>query len=132
MIVALTVLFAEVAAVLSCYAFDIFGLFGNARRQRRPKVLLLPVVMVGVIIAFGLHDPRPLICRLEQSRRSPFWLVLNAAGALIFVSPYLLLAAGIPISFFAPFSPICSLSAFCLRASASFSGCLTGSNSRER
>lgn len=123
MVVALTVVVADVAAVLSCYAFDIFGLFGGESGltcsslglterictglagNAVPRPLLLPVVVVSVVIALGLYDPRPLMARLEQSRRSPFWLALNAAGALIFISPYLLAAAGIPLPVFAPFSP---------------------------
>jgi exosortase E/protease (VPEID-CTERM system) len=123
MLIALTVVFANIAAVLSCYAFDIFGLFGNGNGLTCsslgltgrvctavgggavPRPLLLPLVVVSVIIALGLYDPRPLITRLEQSRRSPFWLVLNAAGVVIFISPYLFASAGTPLSLFASFSP---------------------------
>jgi hypothetical protein len=58
--------------------------------------------MIGVVVVLGLYDPRPLITRLEQSRRSKWWLIVSAAGTVIFVSPYLLAATSISPSSFAP------------------------------
>ncbi|MGO9982781.1 MAG: exosortase E/protease, VPEID-CTERM system [Rhodomicrobium sp.] len=61
-----------------------------------PRSLFLSLAIIAAILALGLYDPRPLFYRLEQCRRPAWWLALNAAGAVIFVSPYLLVAAGVP------------------------------------
>ena len=122
--VALAVLIANVATVLLCYWFDVLNVFGGEsdvsclslgltqrlcaaveRGAVIPQPLLLPAVIVTVFIAVGLYDPRPLVVRLEQSRRSPWWLAVNAAGAVICVSPYLMAAAGVPFLSFTPLAP---------------------------
>ena len=115
-VLALAVVLTEVTAVLTCFRFDALAVFGSGDGLSCvslgltvpvcnalggyvvPRPLLLPVIIVGVVMAFGLYDPRPLLSRLEQSRRSPWWLAANAAGALLVVSPYLLVAAGVPLS----------------------------------
>ncbi len=121
--VAFTVAIADAAAVLACFRFNVLGVFnggdglscGSLGLTQRAShalegnailgLLLLPGIIIPVIIALGLYDPRPLIARLEQSRRPHWWLAVNAAGAVIFVSPYLLAAAGVPSSSFAPLAP---------------------------
>ncbi len=122
-LVALIVVVANVAAVLSCYAFDILGVFGSqigascvsigvADRacalltgEHIPKSLVLMTVVMGMAVFLGRHNLRQLVFRLEQNRRSYWWLIASAAGSAIFLSPYLLDAAGISLS---PFSPLAS------------------------
>ena len=136
--VALTVLIANVATVVLCYWFDVLSVFGGdsdvtclslglterlcaavERGAVIPQPLLLPAVIATVFIALGLFDPRSLIVRLEQNRRSPWWLTVNAAGAVICVSPYLMAAAGVPF----PITPLVPY-LLCGGASISFTGLL--------
>ena len=130
---------ADVGAILCCYAFDALNVFGGANKlscsslgltervctdlegHAIPRPLLLPLIVIAVVIALGLYDPRPLLLRLEQSRRSRWWLALNAAGVAIFVSPYLLAASGVPLSSFTLFSPYL----LCLGALVAASGLLS-------
>lgn len=118
--IALAVVGASVAAVLSCYAFDILGVFesesslscvslGLAERvcvilggQHVPKSFILTAVVLGSTIIVGFYDPRPLFLRVEQSRRSIWWLVASGTGTVILVSPYLLGAGDISLSSFGP------------------------------
>ncbi len=69
----------------------------------QPRPFIFTGIILAVVMALGLYDPRPLMYRLEQSRQSHWWLAVNAAGAAIFVSPYLLAAAGAEAAPWAPY-----------------------------
>lgn len=121
--IALAVAFCDVAAVQLCFRFDVLGVFGAEYdlscpslglsqrvcwlfdKHAVPQSLILIPFIIGALIALGVYDPRPLLNRLEQSRRPGWWLLVSAAGAAVFIFPYLLAAAGAPISSFAPWSP---------------------------
>ena len=112
MFIALAVLIANVAAVLSCYAFDILGIFRDEEGfscstlitgavcislngDHVPHSLLFTAIVIAVAILLGLYDPRPLISRIERTPRSNWWLIVSAVGSVILVSPYLA-AASVP------------------------------------
>ena len=112
LVVALAVVVADVAAVLSCYTFDILGVFRgeeghscssliteavcrSLNGDHIPQSLILTVVVIVVVILLGLYDPRPLISRIEQNPRPTWWLIVNAVGSIILISPYLA-AASVP------------------------------------
>lgn len=119
-LVALAIVIVNASAVLLCYRLDFFGFFGSSvscpslglpervcsvlTGQLVPAFIVLPAVLLGTVFALGLYDPRPLISRLEQSRRPHSWLLLNAAGTAVILLPYCFAAAGLPVSKFAPFS----------------------------
>ncbi|MGC1588183.1 MAG: exosortase E/protease, VPEID-CTERM system [Rhodomicrobium sp.] len=125
--VALCVAAADAATVELLLRYDLLGVFGGQAGLRcislgmparlcdalwvslQPWPFILAGIIVAVIMALGLYDPRPLISRLEQSRQPHWWLAVNAAGAAIFVSPYLLAAAGMPLSEAAPCAPYAML-----------------------
>ncbi len=116
------VLISDVAAVLLFLRFDILGIYEDRigfscgalgipqrlclalKADMLPRPIVLTAVLLAVIVALGLYDPRPLFNIQGQSRRSSRWLGLNAAGAALFISPYMLAAAGVPYSYFTPFS----------------------------
>ena len=118
--IALAVAFCDVAAVQLCFRFDVLRVFGAEYdlscpslglsqrvcwlfdKHAVPQSLILIPFIIGALIALGAYDPRPLLNRLEQSRRPGWWLIVSAAGATVFIFPYLLAAAGAPISSFAP------------------------------
>ncbi len=123
-VIALTVAIAGIAAVLSLLRYDLLGVYGVHKAglpcislgmpqqlchafetQAVPKSILSFAIIVAAILALGLYDPQPVISRLEQSRRPRWWLLGNAAGTAIFVSPYLLAAAGVPPAEIAPWAP---------------------------
>ena len=121
--VALAVVFCDVATVQLCFRFDVLKVFGGEYglscpslglsqrvcwlfdRHAVPQSLILIPFVIGALIALGVYDPRPLLNRLERSRRPGWWLIVNAAGVTVSNFPYLLAAAGAPISSFAPWSP---------------------------
>ena len=82
-----------------------------------PYSVFFSTASIAAIFALGLYDPRPLLYRIEQSTRSRWWLSINAAGVAVFVSPYLLVAAGVPLSDVAPRTPLLLLTGAAMAAS---------------
>jgi exosortase E/protease (VPEID-CTERM system) len=122
-VVALAVIAFDAAAILLLYRFDAIGAFGNNadasctlagidfricnlfEGKGVPRSLFFSIAVMASILALGLYDPRPLLYRFEHNVRSPWWLALNAGGAFVIVSPYLLIAAGVPSRELAPWTP---------------------------
>ena len=117
--IALAVAFCNVAAILACFRFDVLRVFGGEYdlscpslglsqrvcwlfdKHAVPQSLIVIPFVIGALIVFGAYDARPLLDRLEQSRRPGWWLIVSVAGAAVFIFPYLLAAAGASISSFA-------------------------------
>ena len=120
---AMAVALAGFSVTVCCYRFDALGLFRSEpeltcpslglpdnfcallQGHRLPQSLYLPLIFVAAFTAFGFYDPRPLLLRLERSRRSPWWLAVSAAGVSLILAPYLLAAAGVRLALFSPLSP---------------------------
>ncbi len=120
---ALAIVIADCAALLAFFRYDALRVFashaglscealgvehrlcGFLEGNGVPRSLFFSFAIIALILALGLYDPRPLLNRLEQSRRPKGWLLLNAAGAVTFGMPYLLVAAGVPLAETAPRAP---------------------------
>ena len=63
-----------------------------------PEWVFFSAAVISAILALGFFDPRPLILRLEQTQRPSWFLAVNAAGVVLFVLPYVLAAAHVPLS----------------------------------
>ena len=121
---ALAVVIADGLAAALFLGYDILGLYASQDvlscaslgADRRlcsflqgngvPYSVFFSTASIAAIFALGLYNPRPLLCRIEQSTRSRWWLSINAAGVAVFVSPYLFVAAGVPLSDVAPRTPL--------------------------